>query len=162
MGKPETVRSVGLAGGALILVTAALPLVGPASARPLAPSPGTIANGCFAMQAAATHRYVALTAAQGYGAQTDRRSAAAPLYLKPTDIDTYLLYDADGGMLAAANDSVTRTTTPGPSAEWRVASKGGDFTLTATADQRQLIASRSGSLGLAAPGTAGRSGRFAF
>jgi microsomal dipeptidase-like Zn-dependent dipeptidase len=120
-----------------------------------------LANRCFVLEAGVTGRYVALTGSGHYAARARRRAGAIPLYLKPTGLGRFMLYDRRAGLLAEQSDAVTRTTTPGPSARWRVGgSAGGTFALISTADGRQLAASRSGSLRLVRSGSAPASGRF--
>jgi microsomal dipeptidase-like Zn-dependent dipeptidase len=119
-----------------------------------------LANRCLALEALGSGGFVA-GAEQTYSAGA-QRSAATPLYLKPTGLGTYVLYDPGRGMLAESDDAVARTQTPGPAAEWRVASAAGpSYTVTSTADGRRLVASESGALTLVR-GAIGRGSRFGF
>lgn len=120
-----------------------------------------LANRCFVLRASAG-RYVALHRAR-YVAGATRRASAVRLYLKPTGLGLYMLYDPAGGLLAEAHDAVSRTHTPGPLAQWRVVRQAGRrFELTSTADGRRLGASRSGSLELVPASPGGKRSRFSF
>lgn len=121
-----------------------------------------LANRCWALQASATGRYVAL-ARSGYGAGGRQPAAAIPLYLKPTGLGTYMLYDRRAGLMAEQADALTRATTPGPAAQWRISqTPAGTFTLISTADGRQLATGEARALELVRPGTAGPGGRLRF
>jgi microsomal dipeptidase-like Zn-dependent dipeptidase len=137
--------------GAALAAAGAQATVGPAY---------ELANRCWALQASATGRYVALKHS-GYEAGARHPAGAVPLYLKPTGLGRYMLYDRRGGLVAEQGGAVSHTMMPGPPAQWAVAhTTGRTFALTSTADRRQLTATRSGSLELARPGTAGPGGRF--
>lgn len=121
-----------------------------------------LANRCWALQAGATGRYVALKSS-GYGAGSRQSAGAIPLYLKPTGLGLYMLYDRHGGLMAEQGDALARTTMPGPAAQWMIDQTAvGTFTLLSTADGRQLAAAGSGSLELVRRGTAGPGGAFRF
>lgn len=121
-----------------------------------------LANRCWALQASATGRYVALNGSR-YGAGGRQPAEAVRLYLKPTGLGRYMLYDRRAGLMAEQADALTRATTPGPAAQWIIAqTAGGTFTLISSADRRQLAAGGSRSLELVRPGTAGPGGSFRF
>ncbi len=147
------------AGVVAVLATAAAAITVPVAAPTSAAAPMRLAHRCVALKADVDNRYVALGDSQTYSADRPQRRNAEPLYLQPTGIGTYLLYDRERGMLAAANDAVTRTTTPGPSAQWRIGPSGGAYSLVSTTDGRKLAASRSGALRL---GGTGAATHFAF
>lgn len=123
-------------------------------------SPYALANRCFALRSPSTGRYVSLSKS---GAYTTSPRAAVPLYLKPTSLGTYMLYDRGRGLMAQSGTELSRTTTPGPLARWRIrAAPQRAFTITSTVDGRELEMTRSGSLALAPAQKAGRRGRFTF
>lgn len=84
------------------------------------------------------------------GAQAAGRSVTAgPFYVKPTGLGTGMLYDPGQRLLSVTSDDrLTRASSPGPAAQWRLAATGGLFTITSTADGRQLGATESGQLTL--------------
>ncbi|MFL5823080.1 MAG: Coagulation factor 5/8 type domain-containing protein [Solirubrobacteraceae bacterium] len=126
-------------------------------------SPYALANRCFALRSSFTGRYLALGSRGKYSARAGRLAGAIQLYLKPTELSRYMLYDRRGGLVAESQNAVARTGTPGPPARWRIArAPGHTFTLTSTADRRKLAARHSGSLVLASARSAGRRGRFVF
>jgi microsomal dipeptidase-like Zn-dependent dipeptidase len=89
--------------------------------------------------------------------------AAQPVFLKPTGIGTYMLHDREAQLLSAGEGAaVTRSSMPGPSAEWAVRRAAGRlFAIRSTATGRALAVDRdSGALVTAAPNTAGRAARF--
>lgn len=155
-------RGAAFVGAVAVVASTVAVTVLPGVAASSGVAPLLLANHCFAVQARRVSRYLT-TSASTYSAAAVHRSGAIPLYLKPTGIDTYLIYDRDREMLAEDNHAVGRTSTPGPPAEWRITrSNGGAFTIVSTEDGRQLEASGSGSLGLVTRGSAGRDGRFGF
>jgi microsomal dipeptidase-like Zn-dependent dipeptidase len=138
---------------------AALALAGQVGAQ----SSYSLANRCFGLQASANGRYVALGGSGKYSAHARRLHGAIPLYLKPTGLGRYMLYDRHAGLMAESQNKVGRAHIPGPVTRWRIArARGRTFILTSTADRRELTASRSGSLTLRQGGSAGRAGRFLF
>jgi hypothetical protein len=121
-------------------------------------SPFALANRCFALRSTSTGRYVSLSKS---GAYTTSRNAGVPLYVKPTGLGTYMLYDRGRGLMAQSGNALSRTTMPGPPARWRIrAAPQGAFTITSTADGRELEVTRSRSLSLAPARKAGRRGQF--
>lgn len=87
---------------------------------------------------------------------------ASKLYLKPTALGRYMLYDRIGLLLAAGAHQVSRVRAAGPSTEWApTALRGAAFTIRSTANGRRLaVASNGGGLTLSA--TRGRRARFQF
>lgn len=131
-------------------------------ARTGRPSPDALANRCFVVQATSTGRYLQLLSAT-YRVGTARRAGALPIYLKPTALGRFMLYDRDRGLLAESHNMVTRTGVPGPAAQWAIrAAAGGSFALISTSDGRQLEVARSGSLALVRRASGGHAGGFAF
>ncbi|HVU61155.1 MAG TPA: hypothetical protein VHD58_05800 [Mycobacteriales bacterium] len=151
------------AAAAAVASLALLGSVGETStASPTKPIPATApANACFAVQAHGSGGFLTI-AGRTYRAHATR-SAASPLYLKPTALGTFMLYDRRRGMLAEVDDTVAREMAPGPPAEWRIShAPGSMYAITSTADGRRLVAGRSGSLALVRPAAAGRAGQFGF
>jgi microsomal dipeptidase-like Zn-dependent dipeptidase len=102
-------------------------------------SPGRLANRCVVVAASAAPGYVRVSD-HAY-AVTAARAAAEPLYLKPTGLGTYLLFDRGGLLAATTATGLTRTTTPGPSTEWTIAHlHRSTFTITSTAGNRPFLA----------------------
>jgi hypothetical protein len=121
-----------------------------------------LANGCWIMQSRAGGRYVSLRS-RSYAATAARRRGAVPLYLKPTALGRFMLYDRDGGLLTESHDAITRGNTPGPPAQWRIAAASGrSFAVSSTADGRALEVGRAGALILVRPASGGPAGHFAF
>jgi hypothetical protein len=146
---------------ALVAAVGAVAVAGASAQAASRPAFG-LANRCWALQASATGRYLALSRS-GYAAGGRQPAGAVPLYLKPTGLGRYMLSDRRAGLLAEQAGAPARSTTPGPSAQWKIdQTAGGTFTLISTADGRQLTAGRSRSLELVRPGTAGPGGSFRF
>lgn len=147
---------------AAVVVGSGLTASGDAAARPAVDAPRVLANRCFAMRAAGNGRYVA-AGGTTYAATAVDSAVATPFYLKPTGLGTYLLYDRARGMVADGGDTVTRATTPGPPAAWRITAAGsGGFEVRSTVDGRQVTVTRSGALRLVPPTAHTAGGRFGF
>lgn len=103
-----------------------------------------IADGCFALRAAATGRDIS-AAGDGY-VVTD--GPATPFHLKPSGIGTYLPFDADRRLPAAHDgDAVGRDAAAGPASEWRLEeAAGGTYAIVSTATQRRLAVAPSGAI----------------
>jgi microsomal dipeptidase-like Zn-dependent dipeptidase len=71
----------------------------------------------------------------GYALAHGTRGAAR-IFVKPTGLGTYMLYDQDERLMSLdAPGSVTRGQTPGPAAEWSVKpARGGTFAIRSTTD----------------------------
>jgi microsomal dipeptidase-like Zn-dependent dipeptidase len=143
-----------------ICVSATTATVGSGPAPATGRTVYSLANRCFALRSQDSGRYVTLTRSQHYATS---RTTAVPLYLKPTGLGAYMLYDPRRGLMGESGDALTRTTKPGPPARWRItAAPGRAFTIISTADSRELESNRSGGLTLGPAHTAGRRGRFTF
>jgi microsomal dipeptidase-like Zn-dependent dipeptidase len=130
-----------------------------AGAAPPAPRP-VLANHCFLLRSVERGRLVAVAATDRYRATARSEPAAAHLYLKPTDLGTYMLSDRKGGLLAVDGGAVVRGAAPGPAAEWRpLRLPTGHFAMRSTATGRDLTAQPGGEMTLT---HAGSGGRFAF
>jgi microsomal dipeptidase-like Zn-dependent dipeptidase len=147
-----------------LAVTAALvvaPAVGAAAPRAPAPSRFGLANRCFAVQSAVSHRFLTKAAGAGYRASAKRAKGAVPLYFKPSSLGVYMLQDRGGGLVSAGTSgAVTPGSTPGPAAAWAAVRSGArGFSLRSASDGRWLtVDSRSGAVGTAA--AAGRGARL--
>lgn len=135
------VRRRVLAGlvAASALGSAALVSAGPSSAGAAGIDVYGLVHGCYALRDAASGRYVARDAA-GYHAGATRLADATPFRMQATGLGTYLLY-GDAGRMPSTGllNSVPATTTPGPSADWRVADGGnGAVALTSVATGKGL------------------------
>ncbi len=60
------------------------------------------ANGCYALQALGTHRWIGRSG-DTWSADRESLATAAALFMKPTALGSYLLYDADGRMLGLSD-----------------------------------------------------------
>jgi microsomal dipeptidase-like Zn-dependent dipeptidase len=98
-----------------------------------------------------------------------RHLVASKLYLKPTALGRYMLYDGTGMLISAGAHQISRVHTAGPSTEWAPSAlrrapsaiRGASFTIRSTANGRRLaVASHGGGLMLSA--TRGRRARFQF
>jgi microsomal dipeptidase-like Zn-dependent dipeptidase len=119
-----------------------------------------LANHCFVLHATDNGRFVA-AAGTGYAA-TSGRAGAMPLFLEPTGLGRYLLYDRDrrflslaaGGPDARGYLRVERADAPGSAGEWTpMRERGGTFSLTSTPAGRSLTAiPDSGALAVTSSG----------
>jgi microsomal dipeptidase-like Zn-dependent dipeptidase len=103
--------------------------------------------------------------ASGHGYRVRRSSAkTARLYLKPTSLGAYLLYDQDRKLMTASGRrGVTRVRRVSRSAVWTVNDPAGPaFHLVSTSSRRKLAASRRHGLILVAGKRSGRRTRFTF
>src|SRR4051812_24730071 len=144
-------RSVALAAMTAIASAAIPQAAGARPARPL------LANRCFTL--ASGGRHVSASPAGGYRAAARTRRRALRFYLKPTGLETYLLYDAGARLMSVARGgAVARGQTSGPSAEWRaLRRRRTSVTLRSTASRRTL-AVEHGTRALVT--SAGRGSRF--
>ena len=114
----------------------------------------SLANGCFALRAAARDRFAAKEASR-YRASATTMAGAERFYMKATRLGSYLLYDRDRELLAAdALGRIAPAERASPRADWTVrARSGGGFTLFNRGAGRSLAVSARGELVLArAPG----------
>jgi microsomal dipeptidase-like Zn-dependent dipeptidase len=116
--------------------------------------PVDLANRCVAIASAPSGRYVG-AAGDGYRARGRAEDDAAPLYLKPTRLGAYMLYDQGRKLVAARGHSaVVRASRPGRATEWAVRrAPGGSVAIRSTLAQRRLGIAASGRLVLAARGS---------
>jgi microsomal dipeptidase-like Zn-dependent dipeptidase len=126
------------------------------------PSRYALANKCWMMTSQRSLGFVSPTA----GGYRVRRSTAnaARLYLKPTRLGAFLLYDQDRMLLTApGRRDVVRDRGVTRSAVWAVKrAPGHGFHLVATVTKRKLAESRKHGLTLVDPERSGRRTRFAF
>jgi microsomal dipeptidase-like Zn-dependent dipeptidase len=116
------------------------------------------------MASAASGRFVAVTG-DGYRAKRRSKAKAAPLYLKPTRLGAYFLYDKGRKLMTmAGRRGVVRAKRPGKPAQWapkRASNR--TFTIVSTANRRKVAVSRrTGKLTLVAAGRASPRTRFTF
>jgi microsomal dipeptidase-like Zn-dependent dipeptidase len=128
------------------LLIVAIGLTLPSGSPAYATSGAELANGCFAVESVAG------------GPVLD-----SPLFLKPTELGRYLLYDQHRRMLATNTEGVTVVTDPGPAAEWAVKRTKGrsSVALRAARDGRFLSAAPDAPLALSA-GADGGPTQFRF
>ncbi|MFL5894673.1 MAG: membrane dipeptidase [Thermoleophilaceae bacterium] len=135
--------------GVPLAVVAALPSGADAQAPKLA-------NGCVVIGAG--RRFV-VAGGSAYRAPRVPRGRALPIYLKPTGLGTYLLFDRQAHLLTVVGDgSVAAGSVPGPAAQWAIrGAKRGRFTVVSTSARRALsIDPKNGAVGT------GRATRLAF
>ena len=144
-------------GSASAGVTRVEPLV-----RVAPPSPFALANDCWRLRSASAGTSVTATR-HGYRVERRSRSGAARLYLKPTRLGAYLLYD-EGRLLmtAAGRHDVTRDDVLGTQAQWAPQGRGHAFQIVSTSNRRKLAVARGGELTLASAGKSGQRTRFEF
>ncbi len=75
-----------------------------------------MANGCYAVQNLRTKRWLDTTGTPSFRGTS--KSAATPLFFKPTDLGRYLLWSPAHTMLRANGATLSTTPTPGPTAVW--------------------------------------------
>ena len=92
-----------------------------------------MANGCYTLEAA------------GLSGGTE------PLFFKPTDLGTYLLYGTDRDLLSGAGGSVAFAAEPSADTEWIAERSGSGFTLRIADDRFLSVA--GGQLAIAGTGT---------
>jgi microsomal dipeptidase-like Zn-dependent dipeptidase len=113
------------------------------------PTRYTLANRCWALRSAGSGKFVAVSG-DHYSVTLDPSGPAAALYLKPTRLGAYLLYDQDRELMAVGSHrTVVRSTHPGKRAEW-VPKRGprGTFEIMSPRTGRRLGPSKSGELRL--------------
>jgi microsomal dipeptidase-like Zn-dependent dipeptidase len=134
------------------------------SLRPAkAPSKFSLANHCWAL-ASPTGRFVT-TANGGYRVKLRSKRRAASLYLKPTRLGAYLLYDQDRRLMSAeGHRGVTRGKRLAKPAQWAPKpARKGSFRIVSTANRRKLAVDRGdGRLKLVGRGNSSRRTRFRF
>jgi microsomal dipeptidase-like Zn-dependent dipeptidase len=121
----------------------------------VAVEPRRLANSCFALSSAATHRYLHITGSSYRAVSV--RPAATPFYLKPTGLGTYLVFDREARLLSArGSGSPGRAVVPSPSTEWAIRHVSGPgFALSLKLSHRPLIVRGGGQLALGRAGAGG-------
>lgn len=115
------------------------------------PAPATpvdiyaFAGGCHALRDGTTGRYVRLDA---LGATTvPEAGRATPFRMQATALGRYLFYGPGGTMLQVGPlNSVTPTTTPGPPADWTIATAGGRLSFASLTTGKGLSVNGAGRL----------------
>jgi len=106
----------------------------------------SFAGGCYVLKDETSGRFAARDTL-GWAA-TPTQSRATPLTLKATGLGRYLLYGAGGAMPAVGPvDAVTTTNTPGPSADWIVATRERRLSFKSVSNGRGLTVTSAGRLG---------------
>ena len=124
-------------------------LVSSASPEPRAVVPQdryAMAGGCYALQSAATGKWV-VPDSGGYGAKGTSITGALPFHFQATDLGTYLLFGPDKTFLTA-NLLLRPAPVQSPSsmADWTVTKTGSTFTFTLPATKTSLGQSSTGAL----------------
>ncbi|HEX2577408.1 MAG TPA: hypothetical protein VHK88_13720 [Aquihabitans sp.] len=139
---------------ALAVTSLALVATGLSACEPTPPKPIDIyafAGGCHALKDEGTGRFVARDTL-GYAANRTEAAQATPFRTQATALGRYLLYGPGGAMPQVGPlTTVTSTTTPGPSADWKVETKDRRLSLTSVGNGRGLTVS-GGRLGQGVPG----------
>jgi microsomal dipeptidase-like Zn-dependent dipeptidase len=144
------------------LTGTALGRISPHAAKP--PSKFALANHCWAIASVSNGRFVA-TRGDGYRVKPRSKAKAAAVYLKPTRLGAYLVYDQDRLLMTATGRrSVGRAHRLGNAAQWAPKpASGRTFTIVSTASRRKLAVKPGGGwLRLVARGASSRRTRFRF
>ncbi len=111
-----------------------------------------LANGCFAIEAIPTGRYLAF-ADGGYAATARGAGEAERFWLKPTTVEfTYMLSDSDARLMAAEGRRVTASSTPGHGAEWTAIAVGREPSALIHGRRSLELAGKGGRVRLARTG----------
>ena len=104
------------------------------------------AGGCWALKDETSGRFVAKDAL-GWVANASQ-SRATPFTLQATGLGRYLFFGPGGAMPSVAPaDLVTSTTTPGPSADWIIATRDRRLSFRSVSNNRGLSVTSGGRLG---------------
>ena len=137
-----------------LVVTGVALAVGALGAAASADASPRLANRCFTMTF--QDRFVRVGKARSYRATGVRKPRAAHFHLKPTGLDTYMLYDRGRRLLTLApGGRVVHGSRPGPAAEWRI--RRGSIRST-SGGRALVVAAGSRTLGT----SPARGARFAF
>jgi microsomal dipeptidase-like Zn-dependent dipeptidase len=110
------------------------------------------AGGCHALKDNTTGRFVTRDAV-GYVANSTQVAQATPFRMQATALGRYLLFGTGGQMPQVGPlDTVTSTTTPGPTADWVLATQNGRLSLTSVSNGRGLTVGTAGRLAQGATG----------
>jgi microsomal dipeptidase-like Zn-dependent dipeptidase len=151
---------------AILVAIAILGLMGSAHAETSfrgakAPSKFTLANHCWTMKNARSDALVRTSGDRYRTGSKGRR--VARLYMKPTRLGAYLVYDQGGRLMSVTHRLVRRRQELGKAAQWAV--KPGPkrtLQLVSTLTRRKLGESSGGRLILTAPERQGPRTRFEF
>jgi microsomal dipeptidase-like Zn-dependent dipeptidase len=145
-----------LAVAALGILGVALPSIA-AAAGGKGPTRYTLANRCWALRSAGSGKFVTVSADR-YHLTLDQKGPTAALYLKPTRLGAYLLYDQDRKLMTREGGSaVGRAGHPSKQAVWAPKrSPQRAFEIASTQGGKRLAISRGGELVLKPPGKATR------
>ncbi|MCQ8896945.1 peptidase M19 [Limnobacter humi] len=134
------------------------------------PTAFNIANQCHALQSVASGKFVSVTTGGTYAVDQTLLSKAAPLYLKPSALGKYMLFNANQQLMQGVGNTagtpVTSTTAYSDSIEWSVLDdeRGRDgFSLTNTGTQMKLaLLDSSSTLGSVEKAATGSNTLFRF
>ena len=121
-------------GGMGLLVGLLLMLVLPSGASAYEPSTAdrfSIVHGCYALQSAATGKYVTKSGG-GYDASAGGLGGAEPFRMQATDLGRYLFYDTDEEFMAVDGQGVSADPKPSNAADWTVKKPGATFEVVNT------------------------------
>jgi len=120
------------------------------------PTRYTLANRCWALQSTRNDKLIAASDNR-YHVDRGPKIDPASLYLKPTRLGAYLIYDQDGRLMTRQGGDVGRAERPGKAAEWAPKrSPHRTFEIASTQGAQRLAVSRGGELTLKAHGLATR------
>ncbi|MGH2982409.1 MAG: Coagulation factor 5/8 type domain-containing protein [Solirubrobacterales bacterium] len=106
----------------------------------------SFANGCYALRDQTSNRFV-VRDALGYSASAATVGAATPFRMQATDLGRYLLYGPDGRMPSTGLlNRVGSTSTPGPTADWRIQDVAGRLRLVSVSTGKELGVGAAGRL----------------
>ncbi|MQA76251.1 MAG: hypothetical protein GEU88_18290, partial [Solirubrobacterales bacterium] len=143
-------------GLAIAMVAAAGGLASRGTAPVAAPTPDAsirsdseLAGRCVAILSRTNGRFIAAAGPGAYRAAARSPAQATAFYLKPTGLDTYLLYDQDAKLLGVGGEDgetagAIRADAPGRPTEWTLTGLAGRaFAISSTVDGRRLAVRRS-------------------
>ncbi len=109
-----------------------------------------LANRCVVLQASDTGHSLSRSGSS-YRTESAVVDGATGFWLRPTDLEGFLLFDAEGGYLSAASDgeSVVAQDAAGPESQWRLqAADAGRFVIQSRHNERWLVMGSQGELQL--------------
>jgi microsomal dipeptidase-like Zn-dependent dipeptidase len=117
----------------------------------------SIVHGCYALQSAATSKYVTKSGG-AYQASAGGLGAAEPFRMQATALGRYLFYDTDEQFMAVDGQGVSADPKPSNAADWTVKKPAGTFEVVNTWEKREL--GTSGDDLTATGSVAGDAGQF--
>lgn len=121
----------------------------PAVATPLPKTRHELANGCYALKLIAANTY-AVRSGGGYAATAADLAGAAPFYMKPTGLGSYMFHAKDKTLLATSGGSVTTAPAVAESVIWIIdADSQAQFTVVSPSTAKALGVGTGNALVLA-------------